>query len=182
MDCQQIEEFISMYIEDELPEDLHAEVSLHLRQCSECRKLKEKMEELICFFPELDEEVPFYLKNRLYYIPESQSVDYGRESRFNFIKWAAAMIGTMVLSLNIFYFTDIHPPTNYALHSVVSEIKVFSSDAGAFVSKVAESRGMFLLKIFKKDKESDRKSGSDLPKKTTKNKGGTNDGNQKRSN
>jgi predicted anti-sigma-YlaC factor YlaD len=74
MNCKRVEDLLSMYIENELPGELHREISLHLEHCDQCRVLREKIEELIYVFPELEEEVPFFLKNRLYYIPESQEV------------------------------------------------------------------------------------------------------------
>ena len=103
MNCKRVEELLSMYIENELPGELHREISLHLEHCGQCRVLKEKIEELIYVFPDLEEEVPFFLKNRLYYIPESQAViEERRESEFFYLKWLAAAIGTFVLFLNLF--------------------------------------------------------------------------------
>ena len=105
MDCQRVEDLISMYIENELSKELHREISLHLEKCPLCRQLKEKIEELMGAFPGLEEEVPFFLKNRLYYIPESQEILEERiESRYYYMKWLAAAIGTVVLFLNLFYF------------------------------------------------------------------------------
>lgn len=156
MDCQKIEELISLYIENELSEELHDEVSAHLEQCEECMLLKEKIVEMLYIFPDLEEDVPFYVKNRIYYIPESQHIEIMPENRFGFLKWLAAAIGTFVLALNLFYFTNIYPPANRLLHSSVVDVKSIAVDAGAFIQKVAESKGMYLLSIFKKEKNSDR--------------------------
>jgi predicted anti-sigma-YlaC factor YlaD len=178
MDCQKIEDLISMYIEDELSRELHDEVALHLDECEECRKLKEKIEDLMGFFPELEEEVPFYLKNRLYYIPESQETEAMLESRYYLLRWIAAVIGTFVLFLNLFYFTNIYPPANRVLHSAAGQIQTITVQAEAFIQKVAETRGMVLISWLIKDKseeqDSDRDPGFDQYKKNSNEVGGNN--------
>jgi hypothetical protein len=141
-----------MYIENELPGELHREVLLHLEECDQCRLLKDKIEELIYAFPDLEEEVPFFLENRLYYIPESQAVmEETRESKFFYLKWLAAAIGTFVLFLNLFYFTNIYPPAKRMLHSMVAGIKTFTVETGAFIDEVRASDGASLFSVFKKD-------------------------------
>jgi hypothetical protein len=152
MNCQRVEELLSSYIENELSKELHREISLHLEHCDQCKVLKEKIEELIYVFPDLEEEVPFFLKNRLYYIPESQAViEERRESKFFYLKWLAAAIGTFVLFLNLFYFTNIYPPAKRMLHSVVARIKTFTVETGAFIEEVRASDGASLFAVFKKD-------------------------------
>ena len=152
MNCKRVEELLSKYIENELPGELHREISLHLEHCDQCRVLKDKIEELIYVFPDLEEEVPFFLKNRLYYIPESQAViEERRESKFFYLKWLAAAIGTFVLFLNLFYFTNIYPPAKRVLHSMVARVKTFTVDTGAFIDEVRASDGASLFSVFKKD-------------------------------
>jgi hypothetical protein len=151
MNCQRVEDLLSLYIEKDLPEELYREISLHLEHCDQCRALKEIIEELIYVFPDLEEEVPFFLKNRLYYIPESQVVMEERlESKFFYLKWLAAAIGTFVLFLNLFYFTNIYPPAKRMLHSVVARIKTFTVETGAFIDEVRASDGASLFSVFKK--------------------------------
>jgi hypothetical protein len=158
MDCKRVEDLLSMYIENELPGELHREISLHLEQCQPCRQLKEKIEDLMVIFPELEEDVPFFLKNRLYYIPESQDIIVERrESRFLYFKWLAAAIGTVVLFLNLFYFTNIYPPAKRVLHSVVAQVKTFTVGTGAFIEEVKESDGAALFSFLKKDSNRDKK-------------------------
>lgn len=147
MDCKQIEDVLSEYIEHELSPEIHKEVSFHLEKCLPCCVLKEQMEELMGVFPELEEEVPFFLKNRLYYIPESQEEDnvIDLEVKWSYLKWVAAVIGTFVLLLNLFYFTNILPPANRALHSVVCGIETFAVKTGAVYERVKESNVLFFL-------------------------------------
>lgn len=152
MDCQRVEDLISMYIEHELPRELHREISLHLQQCDHCRELKEKVESLIEVFPALEEEVPFFLRNRLYYIPESQDRLVDRqESRFNYLKWLAAAIGTFVLFLNLFYFTNLYPPAKRILHTMVAQVKSFTVGTEAFFDEVRASDGVAILSFLQKD-------------------------------
>jgi predicted anti-sigma-YlaC factor YlaD len=157
MNCQQVEDLISLYIENELSQELHREISLHLEHCQSCRQLKEKVEELVNTFPGLEEEVPFFLKNRLYYIPESQEILAERvESKYYYMKWLAAAIGTVVMLLNLFYFTNIYPPAKRLLHSMVAQMKTFTVETGAFIDEVKESDGAALLSLLKKDSRADR--------------------------
>jgi hypothetical protein len=156
MKCQRVEDLLSMYIEHDLPGELYREVTLHLEHCDQCRALKEKLEELIYVLPELEEDVPFFLENRLYYIPESQEViEERRESKYFYLKWLAASIGTFVLFLNLFYFTNIYPPAKRMLHSMVAGVKTFTVETGAFIDEVRESDGTSLFSVFKKNPDTD---------------------------
>ena len=145
MDCTHVEDLISGYIENELPPELHKEVFLHLETCKSCGLLKEKVEELMYSFQELEEEVPFFVRNRLYYIPESQHNRIEMENERQYLKWMAAMIGAFVLFLNLFYFTNIYPPANRVLHEMVSGIKTLSVKTEAIYEKVKESNTLFFL-------------------------------------
>lgn len=145
MECTHVQDLISGYIENELSRELHKEVSLHLETCEDCRRLKEKVEELVYAFPELEEEVPFFVKNRLYYIPESQDNIIQMEGERLYLKWLAAMVGTFVLFLNLFYFTNIVPPANRALHLMVSGIKTISVKTEGIYEKLKESNKLFFL-------------------------------------
>ncbi len=138
MECLKVEELISEYIENELPKDVHDEISAHLEGCADCRALKEKVEELIYACPELEEEVPFFLKNRLYYIAEAREDDniiQMDDSRV-YLRWIAAAIGGFVLFLNLFYFTNIYPPAQRTLHSMVSGIETLAVKAEGLFQRV----------------------------------------------
>jgi len=157
IDCERVEDLMSMYLENEVSEEIHARITEHLEDCGQCRELKEKIEELLYAFPDLEEDVPFFLKNRLYYIPEAQEEEY-IESRYSYMRWVAAVVGTFVLFLNLFYFTNIYPPANLFLNNAASEVKTFAVKAGAFIEKVVESKGMFLFSVMKKDSDGDPES------------------------
>lgn len=163
MECNHVEDLISGYIENELPRELHKEVSLHLETCAACRVLKEKVEDLVYSFPELEEEVPFFVKNRLYYIPESQDNIIEMKNERQYLKWMAAMVGTFVLFLNLFYFTNIVPPANRALHIMLSGIKTISVKTEGIYEKVKESNKLFFISA--KNGENDANGNVDDSKK-----------------
>ncbi len=177
MECTHMEDLISGYIENELSRELHKQVSLHLGTCKNCRLLKEKVEELVYAFPELEEEVPFFVKNRLYYIPESQDNIIEMESERLYLKWIAAMVGTFVLFLNLFYFTNVFPPANRALHLMVSGIKTLTVKTEGIYEKVKESNKLFFLsskngETEPKGDENEEKKTRNSPKKNIENNGG----------
>jgi predicted anti-sigma-YlaC factor YlaD len=148
MNCKKVEDLLSNYIENDLSEDVRKEVSLHLNECENCRQLKEKIEELIYSFNELEEDVPFFLKNRLLYIHESQEDD---QSKYYYLKWVAAVIGTIILFLNLFYFTNIYPSANRAMHSVSSKIETIIVKTEAFFERVNASKDLLIYSLFKKE-------------------------------
>ena len=161
MDCKTIEGLISQYIENDVSEDLYKNITLHLRECPKCRSLKEKMEELIYYSQDLEENVPFYVKNRLYYISERKEEKIKRNI---YLKWIAAAIGTIVLFLNLFYFTNIFPAANRTLHLMVSEIENFAVNTEAFFEKMKESGDNFFFGFFTENGEletSAKSQGSD---------------------
>jgi predicted anti-sigma-YlaC factor YlaD len=166
MDCKEIEELISDYIEHDLEPEVYEEVSLHLEKCLACSVLKRQVEELVSSFPDLEEEIPFFLKNRLYYIPETQEENIiDMESKRYYLRWVAAVIGIFVLFLNLFYFTNIYPPANRALHTVVAEIETFAVKTEAIYEKVKESKALFFL-----SSEDEESNGNEDTKSTTNNK------------
>lgn len=150
MNCKKVEDLLSAYIENDLSEEVRKEVSLHLEQCESCRQLKEKMEELIYSFNDLEEEVPFFLKNRILYIHESREDE---QTKYYYLKWVAAVVGTIILFLNLFYFTNIYPPANRALHSLASQIEIIVVETEAFFERIKESKNLLIFSFFKKDRD-----------------------------
>ena len=136
MDCKAIEDLMSRYVENDVDKETKKMISLHIKQCTGCGQLKEKIEELMYTLPELEEEIPFFLKNRLLYMPESQAV---MRNKAPVLKWVAAMIGTMVLFLNLFYFTNIFPPANKVLHTLVAKIEKIAVQTEAFFDRFKEA-------------------------------------------
>lgn len=169
MECKEVEVLLSEYIENGLPRDVHKKVSRHLEKCLPCGMLKEQMEELMYAFPELEEEAPFFLKNRLYYIPEAQDNIIELESKRNYLKWLAAVIGTFVLFLNLFYFTNILPPANRFLHSIVSEIETIAVKTEALYEKVKESKGVFFFSSLGGESDINGETGKDKENSMEKN-------------
>ena len=152
MDCKNFEILVSRYLENEVSRDLYDEISRHLKVCSRCRNLKEKVESNLNVLPELEEDIPFYLKNRLYYIPESEEVMVSKRVYF---KWVAAIVGTIVLFMNLFYFTNIFPSANRTLHLFVSKIEILAVETVAFFEKIKDSKGN-LLSVFEKSTKEEK--------------------------
>lgn len=160
MNCKKVEDLLSAYIENDLPAAVRTEVSLHLEQCENCTRLKEKMEELIYSFSDLEEEVPFFLKNRLLYIHESREDE---QSKNYYLKYVAALLGTLILFLNLFYFTNIYPPANRAMHAVVSRVNAIAVETGAFFEKLKESKNLLFYSLFKKENAENNRINKNRP-------------------
>ena len=147
--CREIESLLSAYLENDLSKEELESVSEHLHDCSACLDKKEKMEEIILKLSDLQEEVPFFLKNRLLNIPEM--IEKRKPVRFlYFPKWLAAAIGTIILFLNLFYFTNIFPPVNREVHSVVSSIEKIFVKTGGWFEKIKESKELLFFTFFNK--------------------------------
>jgi len=98
---------------------------------------------------DLQEEVPFFLKNRLFNIPEISEKKKVNKIIY-FPKWLAAAVGTIILFLNLFYFTNIFPSVNREMHSVVSSIETFVVHTGGWFEKIKESKDLLLFTFFNK--------------------------------
>jgi len=145
--CREIESLLSAYLENDLPKEELESVSEHLQGCSVCLDKKEKMEEIILRLSELQEEVPFFLKNRLLNIPEMIEKTKPVKLLY-FPKWLAAAIGTIILFLNLFYFTNIFPPVHREVHSVVSSIEKIFVKTGGWFEKIKESKELLFFTFF----------------------------------
>jgi hypothetical protein len=147
--CREIEALLSAYLENELSREEVAIVAEHLGECPICLAKKEKMEEIIFRLPDLQEEVPFFLKNRLYNIPEIVEKKAAARLLY-FPKWLAAAVGTIILFFNLFYFTNIFPPANREVHSFVSSVEKFVVKTGGWFEKIKESKELLFFTFFNK--------------------------------
>jgi predicted anti-sigma-YlaC factor YlaD len=173
--CKEIESLLSPYLENELSPEESERIARHLAACPHCLDLKEKLEEILLKLSDLQEEVPFFLKNRLFNIPEiSEKKKFAKIIYFP--KWLAAAVGTVILFLNLFYFTDIFPSANREMHSVVSSIETFAVQTGGWFEKIKESKDLLLFTFFnKKPSESkDNKLSTDFNLSKSLSKGGNN--------
>jgi hypothetical protein len=147
--CREIQCLLSAYLENTLPKEELEEVANHLDGCSACLGKKEKIEELLFKLSDLQEEVPFFLKTRLFNIPDAVGKKKSVEPLY-FPKWLAAAVGTIILFLNLFYFTNIFPPANREVHSVVSSVERFFVKTGGWFEKVKESKELLFFTFFNK--------------------------------
>jgi predicted anti-sigma-YlaC factor YlaD len=160
--CKEIESLLSAFLENELSAAEAGRIAHHLAECPNCRAIKEKLEELLLKMSDLQEEVPFFLKNRLYNIPE-----FSAESRRGKIvylpKWLAAAAGTIILFLNLFYFTNIFPLANRQMHALVGTVESFVVKTGGWIEKIKESKDLLVFTFFsKKEDNKDKKMEADL--------------------
>lgn len=147
--CREIELLLSAYLENELSKDEYKNVTDHLNSCPDCLSIKEKIEGIIFKLSDLQEEVPFFLKNRLYNI--SEIVEKKSPAKFlYFPKWLAAAVGTIILFLNLFYFTNIFPPANRGMHSFVYSVEKFVVRTGGWFEKIKESKELLFFTFFNK--------------------------------
>jgi predicted anti-sigma-YlaC factor YlaD len=147
--CKEIESQLSAFLENELSPAEAENIARHLAFCPNCLDLKEKMEEILLKLPDLQEEVPFFLKNRLFNIPEiSEKKEFAKNIYFP--KWLAAAVGTIILFFNLFYFTNIFPSVNHEMHSVVGSIETFVVQTGGWFEKIKESKDLLLFTFFNK--------------------------------
>jgi predicted anti-sigma-YlaC factor YlaD len=147
--CKEIESLLSAYLENELSPEKSETIAQHLASCPHCLDLKEKMEEILLKLSDLQEEVPFFLKNRLFNIPEISEKKKSAKIIY-FPKWLAAAVGTIILFLNLFYFTNIFPSVNREMHAVVGSIEIFVVKTGGWFEKIKESKDLLLFTFFNK--------------------------------
>ena len=161
--CKEIESLLSVFLENELSPAEAKNITEHLAACPHCLDLKEKLEEILLKMADLQEDVPFFLKNRLFNIPEiSEKKKFAKIIYFP--KWLAAAVGTIILFLNLFYFTNIFPSVNREMHSVVGSIETFVVKTGGWFEKIKESKDLLLFTFFNKKagESKDEKINSDF--------------------
>ena len=162
MECRIVENLISAYLENDLDKEQLAMVEIHLQDCPTCLPLKKKMEGLVSRLPDLEAEIPFFLKNRLYNIPEH--IEKNRPSRIFFPKWAAAVMGSVILFLNLFYFTNLFPPANREIHSLVADVERMIVRTGGWIEKIKESKDFLIFTFFNKKSLAIRDEGKEKNK------------------
>ena len=173
MDCKIVENLLSAYLENDLDQEQLARVEIHLHGCPSCTLLKSRMGELVSRLSDLEEEIPFFLKNRLYNIPEH--IEIKRSRRILFPKWAAAVMGSVILFMNLFYFTNLFPPANREIHSLVANVEKAIVRTGGWIEKIKESKDFLIFTFFNKKKLAIRNEGrekSDVNFESTFEKGG----------
>ncbi|MCK5222834.1 MAG: zf-HC2 domain-containing protein [Candidatus Aminicenantes bacterium] len=145
MDCNKFEELLSAYQDNSLSPDEKKEFTDHMKLCRDCEAITEEVDHIKAILPELNRDVPFFLKNRLYLIGEADE-EQAPVRNYAYLKWVAAGIGTMVLFLNLFYFTNIFPAANKTLHTAVAGVENFVVEAEAFIGRIKESNNLFIFK------------------------------------
>ncbi len=166
MNCNQFEELLSAYQDNALTPDKKKEFTEHMNKCHDCEEIVNGVDHIKSILPELNREVPFFLKNRLYLIGETEEESLPPRN-YGYIRWVAAAVGTMVLFLNLFYFTNIFPAANKTLHTAVAGIENFVVEAEAFIGRIKESNNIFIFKKTETITKSEEKKRNPKAKKKT---------------
>lgn len=145
MTCELIEDLLSDYIENKLDDKLCIEMQSHFKKCSSCKNLLISVRQLIKDSSCLQEEVPFHIKNRLFYIQEYMSLNKETPNKSNNLQLVAAILATAILLLGVFYKTNIYPEGNYFLHKTLSKVEKFAIKTKTYVFKSKESNKIPLL-------------------------------------
>jgi len=154
MRCEQIEEFLSPYLEDELNPEEKRTIEEHLKTCPNCSlllsSLKETRESLVDL-PQL--EVSQTLLTRLYSIPQkkkrySLGLDFFLRPALQPVLAAA----TIVLTLFSFYFfgpnkRSIDRTINRQLHLGYGTVEKLYAKADSFVAALGEYKDSILVSL-----------------------------------
>lgn len=162
MECRIVENLISAYLENDLDQEQRARVEIHLHDCPSCMLLKSKMGGFVFRLPDLEEEIPFFLKNRLYNIPEL--AEKNRLRKIFFPKWAAAVTGSVILFFTLFYFTNLFPPANREIHSLVANVERMIVRTGGWIERIKESKDFLVFTFFNKKSLEIRDEGQEKKK------------------
>ena len=136
INCEQFANLLSQYIEGELTGEQNSEIKIHLKGCRNCHLLYQSTAKLIECLPKLKKEIPLPLKNRLKLIPQPEKKETIKPIQ---LKWIAAIISTVALLLNLFYFTNINPTVNKVLHNIIFGIEKITVKAAGLFEEIKES-------------------------------------------
>ncbi len=154
MKCEQVEEFLSPYLEDELSPEEKRTVEEHLKTCPGCSlllsSLKETRESLVDL-PQL--EVSQALLTRLYSIPQkkrrfSLGLDFFLRPSLQPVLAAASIVLTLVS----FYFfgpnkKSIDRAVNRQLHLGYGAVEKLYAKADSFVASLGEYKDNILVSL-----------------------------------
>lgn len=138
MDCERIEELLSLYLEDELSEEEKSTVNSHVKACPACSSLLtllRQTKESLSRFPEAEPSVS--LLNRLYEIPQ-------KKRKFTWVLdfWLRPSLQPVLATVTgvflVLSFYMFHPQRNMVLESIDRQIHLGYSKAGHLFTK-AES-------------------------------------------
>jgi hypothetical protein len=148
MRCQEVEELLSAYLEGELPAGTDTDIERHLQECSACYQTKENLDLLLSKLPDLQVEVPFFLKNRLYNIAEVP-VPVPAVWSFGWLpRWVVTAAAAVVLLCGLFYFSNFYPAANRQMHALVTGVDRVIARTGGWMEKIQESKDLLFYTLF----------------------------------
>lgn len=156
MKCEELEELLSLYLEDELSLEEKNAVEIHLKGCQNCSNFLSFMKETkesLSFLPEL--EVSGNLLGRLYSIPEKKkkfklSLDFLLRPSLQPILAAAAILMIMI---SFYVFNPnrnyINKSINYQIHLGYSKIEKLYAKAESFTDNLGAYKDNILVSLEK---------------------------------
>jgi predicted anti-sigma-YlaC factor YlaD len=155
MRCDEARDLFLEYWEQLLSEELRKELRQHLQECRECALLFEQYGQVVTDLGELSSEPPFWVKFRLNNIyqekKEFRRKRSGGSLKFLMNKWVVAAVASVLILLNLFYFTNIFPPANRGMRTLVAGAEALWIKAEGFVERVKDSGNFIWLTIFGKN-------------------------------
>lgn len=157
MKCENIEELLSPYLEDELSSEEKEAVEKHLKTCESCSMFLSFMEETkesLADFPEL--EVSEDLLDRLYSIPNKKRRFKLSLPSFDFLLRPSLQpvlaAATIVLIIISFYFFNpdkhfIDKSINRQIHLGYSKIERLYAKAESFTDSLGEHKDNILVSL-----------------------------------
>ncbi|MFB0564608.1 MAG: anti-sigma factor [Candidatus Aminicenantaceae bacterium] len=145
MKCENIEELLSPYLEDELSLEEKTRIENHLKTCQDCTALLSMLKETkdsLASLPEL--EVSPNLLNRLYAIPEEK-----KKYRLSFDFLLRPSLQPVLALASVFFiilsFYMFHPDRNYINKSIDRQIHLGYSQVQKLYVKAGSFKDNFTL-------------------------------------
>jgi hypothetical protein len=154
MECKQIEELLSPYLEGELAPDENRTVEAHLQTCTDCSELLGLMREAqksLADFPEID--VSADLLEKLYTLPAKKSwlrsfSDFLLRPALQPVFTAATIV---MIMFSFYYFhperSQINKSIDRQLHIGYKKIQKIYADAESFTGTLGEYKDNLLVSI-----------------------------------
>ncbi len=154
MNCDQIRELFLEFYEHQLSEKEEREFRNHLADCSNCQELFDAYQQTVSDLGELKREPPFWVKFRLnnLYLDYQPVKTKRRSKHLNIFlnKWVVAVAATLIILVNLFYFTNIFPPANRSLRLAVASVESLLGKAESLFEQVKDSGNFIWISIFGK--------------------------------
>jgi len=154
MKCEEARELFIELIDNSLPPFMRKDLENHLTACAQCQQLFENYQQLLSELGELKSEPPFWVKIKLNNIflqlPEEKPQRKKNVFQILMNKWVVAVAAMLIVLMNLFYFTNIFPPANRGMRTLLASAEALICKAEGFFEQVKDSGNFIWLTIFGK--------------------------------